>query len=126
MRTAAAARRLVDDALALEEAGCYAVVLEAVPAPVAAVITERLNIPTIGIGAGPHCDGQVLVFHDILGLYDKVQPRFVKEYARLQQPIIDAFTAFREDVVNHRFPEEEHSFAMKQDELEAFYHSLQE
>ncbi len=83
-RTAAAARRLVEDALALEEAGCYAIVLEAVPAPVAAAITERLRIPTIGIGAGPNCDGQVLVFHDVLGLYDKVQPRFVKEYARLK------------------------------------------
>lgn len=125
-RTAVAARRLVDDAVALEDAGCYAVVLEAVPAPVAAVITQKLQIPTIGIGAGPHCDGQVLVFHDILGLYDKVQPRFVKGYAQLQQPIIDAFTAFREDVVNHRFPEDEHSFAMKPDELEAFYHSLKE
>lgn len=123
-RTAVAARRLVDDALALEEVGCYAIVLEAVPAPVAAAITERLRIPTIGIGAGPDCDGQVLVFHDVLGLYDKVQPRFVKQYAKLQQLIIDAFVTYREDVVNHRFPDEEHSFAMNAEELEAFHQSL--
>lgn len=123
-RTAAAARRLVDDALALEDAGCYAIVLEAVPAPVAAAITERLRIPTIGIGAGPDCDGQVLVFHDVLGLYDKVQPRFVKQYAKLQQPIIDAFITYREDVINHRFPDDEHSFAMNAEELEAFHQSL--
>lgn len=123
-RTATAARRLVDDALALEDAGCYAIVLEAVPAPVAAAITERLRIPTIGIGAGPDCDGQVLVFHDVLGLYDKVQPRFVKEYARLQQPIVDAFAAFRDDIENHRFPTTEHSFSMSPDELQAFRESL--
>jgi 3-methyl-2-oxobutanoate hydroxymethyltransferase len=123
-RTAEAARRLLDDALALEEAGCYAIVLEAVPAPVAAEITRRLGIPTIGIGAGPECDGQVLVFHDVLGLYDKIQPRFVKEYARLQQPIIDAFTAFREDTINHRFPAAEHSFSMNAEELAAFQKNL--
>lgn len=123
-RTATAARRLVDDALALQDAGCYAIVLEAVPAPVAAAITERLRIPTIGIGAGPDCDGQVLVFHDVLGLYDKVQPRFVKQYAKLQQPIIEAFSRYREDVNNHRFPDEEHSFSMSAEELEAFHQSL--
>ncbi len=125
-RTATAARRLVEDALTLEEAGCYAIVLEAVPAPVAAAITERLHIPTIGIGAGPNCDGQVLVFHDVLGLYDKVQPRFVKQYAKLQQPIIEAFAAFRDDVTGHRFPEKEHSFSMSAEELEAFHQSLGE
>lgn len=124
-RTATAARKLVDSALALEEAGCYAIVLEAVPAPVAAAITERLTIPTIGIGAGSQCDGQVLVYHDVLGLYDKVQPRFVKEYARLQQPIIEAFQAYRDDVIAHRFPAEEHSFSMNADELEAFGKSLE-
>lgn len=125
-RTATAARKLVDDALALEGAGCYAIVLEAVPAPVAAVITQRIQIPTIGIGAGPDCDGQVLVFHDVLGLYDKVQPRFVKQYMQLQQPIIDAFIAFRDDIENHKFPTIEHSFSMSQDELLAFRASLEE
>lgn len=125
-RTATAAARLVEDALALEEAGCYGVVLEAVPAPVAAAITERLHIPTIGIGAGPDCDGQVLVFHDILGLYDKIQPRFVKQYAKLQEPIIEAFTQFRDEVTNRHFPSKEHSFSMSAEELEAFHQSLAE
>jgi 3-methyl-2-oxobutanoate hydroxymethyltransferase len=125
-RTAAAAKRLVDDAVALEEAGCYALVLEAVPAPVAAAITTRLHIPTIGIGAGPDCDGQVLVYHDLLGLYDKVQPRFVKEYARLKETIVEAFASYREDVVGRRFPTEEHSFSMKPEELELFNKSLDE
>jgi 3-methyl-2-oxobutanoate hydroxymethyltransferase len=123
-RTAAAAKRLVEDAVALEEAGCYAIVLEAVLAPVAAAITSRLNIPTIGIGAGPDCDGQVLVYHDLLGLYDKVQPRFVKEYVRLKETIVEAFASYREDVVGRRFPAEEHSFSMKPEELELFNKSL--
>jgi len=125
-RTATAARRLVDHALALEEAGCYAIVLEAVPAPVATAISEGLRIPTIGIGAGPGCDGQVLVYHDILGLYDRVQPSFVKEYARLQEPIREAFAAYRQDVVERRFPAAEHSFTMKAEELEAFRKSLEQ
>ena len=125
-RTATAARRLVDHALALEDAGCYAIVLEAVPAPVAAAISERLRIPTIGIGAGPGCDGQVLVYHDLLGLYDRVQPSFVKEYARLQEPIREAFAAYRQDVVERRFPAAEHSFTMKAEELEAFQKSLEQ
>lgn len=124
-RTAAAARVLVEDAQALEDAGCYAIVLEAVPAPVAAAITKRLHIPTLGIGAGPNCDGQVLVYHDILGLYDRVQPRFVKQYAHLQEPILNAFTSFRDDILNHRFPAEEHSFTMSEEELEAFHRSLE-
>ena len=125
-RTATAARRLVDHALALEDAGCYAIVLEAVPAPVAMAISERLRIPTIGIGAGPGCDGQVLVYHDLLGLYDRVQPSFVKEYARLQEPIREAFAAYRQDVVERRFPAAEHSFTMKAEELEAFQKSLEQ
>ena len=125
-RTAEAAQRLLEDALALEEAGCYAIVLEAVPAPVSATISQRLRIPTIGIGAGPECDGQVLVFHDVLGLYDRIQPRFVKEYARLQQPIIDAFVSYREDIIHHRFPTAEHSFSMGAEELEAFHRTLED
>ena len=93
-KTAVAAVRLVEDALALEEAGCFAVVLEAVPAPVAAEITERLSVPTIGIGAGPHCDGQVLVYHDLLGLTEGHLPLFVKRYANLSREIRDALEAF--------------------------------
>lgn len=123
-RTAAAAQRLVMDALALEDAGCYAVVLEAVPAPVAAAVTERLGIPTIGIGAGPNCDGQVLVYHDLLGLYDKIQPKFVKQYANLGPIITAAFASFRDDVAGRQFPAEEHSFAMNSAELEAFLKNL--
>lgn len=124
-RTAAAARRLVEDALALEDAGCYAVVLEAVPAPVAAAITKRLTIATIGIGAGPDCDGQVLVYHDVLGLYDKVQPRFVKEYVRLKEPIVEAFASYRQEVAMRSFPTRDHSFTMNAEELETFNKSLE-
>ena len=125
-RKAAAARRLLDDALALEDAGCYAIVLEAVPAAVAAAISERVGIPTIGIGAGAGCDGQVLVYHDVLGLFDRVQPTFVKEYARLGPAVIEAFSQYREDVVARRFPAEEHTYPMNREELEAFQQSLDE
>lgn len=119
-RTAAAALDLLEDALALERAGCYAIVLEAIPSPVAAVITQQLMIPTVGIGAGPDCDGQVLVYHDILGLYDKIQPKFVKQYATLGPVIKDAFSSYREDVVKRSFPSPEHSFSMNLDELQVF------
>jgi 3-methyl-2-oxobutanoate hydroxymethyltransferase len=119
-RTAASALKLLDDALALEAAGCFSIVLEAVPATVAQVISRRLHIPTIGIGAGAACDGQVLVFHDLLGLYDRLQPRFVKEYASLRQTIIDAFIAYSQDVRASRFPAEEHTYAMKAEEEAAF------
>ena len=103
-KTAVAAHNLLQDALALEAAGCFSIVLEAVPKPVAGAISQKLAIPTIGIGAGAGCDGQVLVYHDLLGLFDRFQPRFVKEYAPLGQAIVEAFVAFREDVVNGRFP----------------------
>lgn len=111
-KTATAARRLLEDALALQEAGCFAVVLEAVPSPVARLVTERLDIPTIGIGAGPHCDGQVLVFHDLLGLFDRFTPRFVKRYADLRQPVLEALQAYRQEVESRTFPGPEHSFSM--------------
>ena len=126
-RTAAAAKGLVESALALEDAGCYAIVLEAIPAPVAEAITQRVGIPTIGIGAGPGCDGQVLVYHDVLGLFDRVRPRFVREYAQLKNPIIEAFSSYREDVQRRQFPAEEHSFAMSSaDELKLFQQSLED
>ena len=124
-KTAGAARRLLDDALALEQAGCFAIVLEAVPAPVATTISRRLSIPTIGIGAGPGCDGQVLVYHDILGLFDRLQPRFVKEYANVGEIITNAFSAFRDDVVAHRFPAEEHTYPMDEKEEKDFYGGLE-
>jgi 3-methyl-2-oxobutanoate hydroxymethyltransferase len=122
--TAAAARRLLADALALEAAGCFSLVLEAVPAPVAAAISRRLRIPTIGIGAGAGCDGQVLVYHDLLGLFDRFTPRFVKQYANLSAVVGDALAAFRDDVLNHRFPAEEHTYKMDDAEQDAFLTEL--
>jgi 3-methyl-2-oxobutanoate hydroxymethyltransferase len=119
-RTAAAARRLLDDALALEQAGCFAIVLEAVPSPVAARITRTVSVPTIGIGAGPDCDGQVLVYHDLLGLSEGHLPRFVKRYANLSREIRDALEAYAEDVRSGAFPSAEYAYAMDEDELSAF------
>lgn len=100
-----AAKRLFDEALALEEAGCFAIVLECVPAEIAAWITDAMKVPTIGIGAGPACDGQVLVFHDLLGLYDGHMPRFVRRYADLGTVMQDAIGRFLEDVREGRFPD---------------------
>jgi 3-methyl-2-oxobutanoate hydroxymethyltransferase len=125
-RTAARARALVDDALQLERAGCFSIVLEAVPTPVAARITTALGIPTIGIGAGPRCDGQVLVYHDLLGLYEGRAPRFVKRYADVAAEIGRALEAFAADVRSGAFPEEQHTYAMPEDELRLFQASLGE
>ncbi|HEU4522735.1 MAG TPA: 3-methyl-2-oxobutanoate hydroxymethyltransferase [Thermoanaerobaculia bacterium] len=100
------ARRLIDEAAALEAAGCFALVLECVPTELAAFITERVSIPTIGIGAGPSCDGQVLVFHDVLGMYDGMKPKFVRRYAELGEEMQKALTAFLDDVRAGRFPDE--------------------
>jgi 3-methyl-2-oxobutanoate hydroxymethyltransferase len=119
-RTAAKAQRLVADALALQEAGCYSLVLEAVPTAVAARITESLTIPTIGIGAGPNCDGQVLVYHDLLGLTEGHTARFVKRYADLATVIREALAAFVADVRSGAYPEERHTYGMPADELAAF------
>lgn len=119
-RTAAAARRLVDEAVALERAGCFAVVLEAIPPAVAAEITARLDVPTIGIGAGPMCDGQVLVWHDLLGLIAGQLPRFVKQYANLAPTIASALEAFAADVRAGRFPEERHTYGMPDEERRRF------
>ncbi len=119
-KTAEAARRLVDDALALEAAGCVLLVLEAVPAPVATEITRRLSIPTIGIGAGAGCDGQVLVYHDLLGLTEGHLPRFVKRYANLSREIRDALEAYAAEVRSGAFPAAEHAYEMSDEELEAF------
>jgi 3-methyl-2-oxobutanoate hydroxymethyltransferase len=120
-RTTETAQKLLDDALALEEAGCFSIVLEAVPAPVGELVSQKLDIPTIGIGAGVGCDGQVLVYHDILGLFDKFTPKFVKRYANLHEPILAALNAYREEVENRSFPTEAHSFKMQGDELERLY-----
>jgi len=125
-RTAEKARRLVQDARELEAAGCFSLVLEAVPSPVATRITETLMIPTIGIGAGAGCDGQVLVYHDLLGLYEARAPRFVKRYAALADEIRAALTRYAEDVRAGRFPEEQHGYAMPEEELDAFRAELLE
>jgi 3-methyl-2-oxobutanoate hydroxymethyltransferase len=119
-RTAAKARQLLADALALEAAGCFAIVLEAVPVPVAMRITESLTVPTIGIGAGAACDGQVLVYHDLLGLTEGRAPRFVKRYAHLAEEIRGALTTYAEEVRNGVYPAPEHTYAMPEDELELF------
>jgi 3-methyl-2-oxobutanoate hydroxymethyltransferase len=119
-RTAEKAERLYEDALALEAAGCFAIVLEAVPAPVAARVTEALEVPTIGIGAGADCDGQVLVWHDLLGLYAGKAPRFVKRYADLAGEARRALEAYVEDVREGRFPEEQHTYTIPDEELAAF------
>ena len=124
-KTAESAHQLLQDALALQDAGCFAIVLEAIPAPVAQAITERLTIPTIGIGAGQHCDGQVLVYHDLLGLFDKFMPKFVKHYANLQQPILEALQSYRDEVQDGRFPADEHTYSMKPGELAAFRQKLE-
>jgi 3-methyl-2-oxobutanoate hydroxymethyltransferase len=119
-RTADKARRVLEDALALEAAGCFAIVLEAVPSPVAARVTESVSVPTIGIGAGPDCDGQVLVYHDLLGLSEGHLPRFVKRYANLSREIRDALEAYAADVRSGAFPSEEYAYGMDEAELAAF------
>ncbi len=124
-RTSQAALRLVDDALALQESGCFALVLEAIPAPVAETISSMLHIPTIGIGAGADCDGQVLVYHDVLGMFDRFTPTFVKQYANLNEQILEAFSAFREDVAQHRFPASEHVYHLDDAELADFRRQLE-
>jgi 3-methyl-2-oxobutanoate hydroxymethyltransferase len=118
-RTADRASRLLADARALEQAGCFAVVLEAVPAPVAARVTEALSIPTIGIGAGAACDGQVLVYHDLLG-YQEGGPRFVKQYARLGPEIQSALERYAADVRSGSFPEDKHTYSIPDEELAGF------
>jgi 3-methyl-2-oxobutanoate hydroxymethyltransferase len=125
-RTAEKARQLYDDALALEAAGCFSLVLEAVPASVAERITERLSIPTVGIGAGAKCDGQVLVWHDLLGLYEGRAPRFVKRYASLGDEIRATLESYVSDVREHLFPEEVHTYSMPDEELALFEADLAE
>jgi 3-methyl-2-oxobutanoate hydroxymethyltransferase len=119
-RTAKRAQQLLDDALALEHAGCFSLVLECVPAAVAERITQALAIPTIGIGAGARCDGQVLVFHDLLGLYEGRSPRFVKRYADLFTVARDALERYATEVRSGAFPEEAHTYAMPEEELTLF------
>lgn len=119
-RTAERAQQLVDEALALEEAGSFAVVLEAVPSEVAGAVTRALSVPTIGIGAGGGTDGQVLVWHDMLGFYEGSAPRFVKRYADLGAVITEALGRYAEEVRGGAFPQQQHTYAMPDEELAAF------
>lgn len=122
-KNAGAAVRILKEAKALEEAGCFAVVLEAVPAPLADAVTKALRIPTIGIGAGAGCDGQVLVLHDMLGLYPDFTPRFVKKYAQLGNAVKQAVREYASEVRDGVFPTDAHSFAMapqEEEKLSAF------
>jgi len=118
-KTADAARLLVEDALAIQVAGAFAVVLEGIPDLVARLVTDALEVPTIGIGAGPWCDGQVLVYHDVLGLEDRVVPTFVRRYADLKRAGVDALSAFAADVRTGRFPNAEESYHLKPEEAAA-------
>ena len=116
-----AAKKLLADARCLEEAGAFCLVLECVPAPLARLVTESLHIPTIGIGAGPYCDGQVLVIHDMLGLYPRSSPKFVKKYVNLHEHIATALKQYKEEVAERTFPGPEHSFGMSEEVLKKLY-----
>ena len=116
-KDAETAKRILDQAVKLERAGCFAIVLECVPDKLAKLITEKLTIPTIGIGAGPDCDGQVLVTNDMVGLFDRFVPKFVKQYAKLSHAILEGFKKYKEEVEAGVFPDAAHSFIMKEDEF---------
>jgi 3-methyl-2-oxobutanoate hydroxymethyltransferase len=119
-RTGARAIEVARDAIALELAGCFAIVFEAIPAAVTDEVVARLHVPVIGIGAGPGTDGQVLVFHDLLGIYDGMAPRFAKRYAELKAEMVAGVAEYADEVRNRAFPGPEHSYSIDEDELEAF------
>jgi 3-methyl-2-oxobutanoate hydroxymethyltransferase len=118
-REEAAARTLIEDAHALEEAGCFSIVLEGVPDEVARMVTDAVSVPTIGIGAGPHCDGQVLVFHDLLGIEDRITPKFVRRYANVKGVAVEALARYADDVRGRRFPGHEESYHLTDAQAEA-------
>ena len=119
-RSAGAAARIAAEALALQDAGCFSIVFEAIPSDVAAAIMPRLDVPVIGIGAGPATDGQVLVFHDLLGIREGLGARFVKRYANLQEDMVAGVAAFADDVRTRRYPQPQHGYAIDEDELSSF------
>ena len=123
-KLASAAQQILDDARLLQEAGCFSLVLEAIPAKLAAYISQKLDIPTIGIGAGAGCDGQVLVTHDMLGLFDRFTPRFVKKYANLHGELGRTFGKYIGEVGLREFPAEEHCIEMKEEEWGIFLESV--
>ena len=118
-RDAAAAKQIIDDAKALEDAGVFSMILEAVPAPLGKLVAEAVKVPVIGIGAGPDVDGQVLVTHDMIGLFDKFVPKFVKQYTNIRKVILDALNEYKQEVVDVQFPAPEHSFKMPEEALGA-------
>ncbi len=120
-KDAEAAKQLMEDARAVERAGAFSVVVECVPAPVAKLMTEELSIPTMGIGGGPYCDAQVLVTQDMLGMFDRFVPKFVKQYAQLNKQMVDAISTFYQEVQDNVFPGPEHTFGMKEEELKRLY-----
>jgi 3-methyl-2-oxobutanoate hydroxymethyltransferase len=125
-RTAEKALNVARDALALQDAGCFSIVFEAIPAAVSELVMERMEVPIIGIGAGVVTDGQVLVFHDLLGIYDGLNPRFAKRYANVKQDMIAGVTAYANEVRAARFPAPEHTYSIDPDELERFKARLPE
>jgi len=125
-RTAEAAAKLAEEALALQSVGCFAIVFEAIPAAVTETLMERLEVPVIGIGAGPAADGQVLVFHDLLGIYGGRVPRFVRRYAEVREQMVKGVSAYTDDVRHRRFPAEEHTYSIDPEELEEFKRYLED
>jgi 3-methyl-2-oxobutanoate hydroxymethyltransferase len=117
-KTKDAAIKLIEAAKVLEEAGAFSIALEMVTKEVSKIISNSIKIPTIGIGSGPNCDGQVLVIHDVLGLYEKIKPKFAKRYLELSGEIVKAVTSYKNDVISGKFPANEHSFSMDKSELE--------
>jgi 3-methyl-2-oxobutanoate hydroxymethyltransferase len=124
-KTSQAAQRLLEDARLLQEAGCFSIVLEAVPARLAEYISTHISIPTIGIGAGSGCDGQVLVSHDLLGIFDRFTPKFVKKYAELHIEMYKAFQGYIADVQSQQFPAIEHSVNIEEGEWQEFLHNVE-
>jgi len=125
-RTPRAARQILEDAISLEEAGCFSLVLESIPARLAELISKTISIPTIGIGSGPGCDGQVLVIHDLLGFFASFTPKFVKKYANLQNEIQKAILEYIADVTKRRYPDQEHSIEMPDEEWQLFLRDIAE
>lgn len=122
-RTSGSAMKLVEDAKALERAGVFSIVLEMVASEVAETITKTVTVPTIGIGSGPGCDGQVLVLHDMLGIYEDIRPKFVKRYAEMSKSIFDAVSSYTREVKSGKFPEQPNTFHMGPEELDKFRRS---
>jgi len=125
-KDASAAKQIIDDARALEDAGVFSMILEAVPAPLGKLVAEAVSVPVIGIGAGPDVDGQVLVFHDVVGLFDRFVPKFVKQYTNVRKIIIEALKEFNRDVTEGTFPGPEHSFKMPEEALDQLKKMIKE